>query len=70
MDAYWDRDVILRIRNLLSETWNVTFMLISGDLNTVADALARHAAIHKSPTRVWRLPPSNVVPMLCFDVLA
>ncbi|GAB2216255.1 hypothetical protein Droror1_Dr00024025 [Drosera rotundifolia] len=66
---HWLRNVIMRIKEILNWGWTVVFKYIPRELNTVADAMARQASQDESPMRVWKLPPSFVIPWLCHDLL-
>ena len=67
--TYWASDTIHRIKGMLTWSWEVSFKHISRQHNMVADSLACKASRDGTPFRVWRSPPSYVVPLLCQDAL-
>ncbi|KAL6497326.1 hypothetical protein OROGR_029255 [Orobanche gracilis] len=67
---YWASDTIHRVRSLLAQDWSVTLRYIPRERNLAADCLARQASRDSTTHRVWRLPPSFVVPFLCQEELA
>ncbi|XP_057458837.1 uncharacterized protein LOC130749483 [Lotus japonicus] len=67
---FWHRDVIMQVREMLQSSWQISVRHISRERNMVADALAKFTTRTRCSWRVWRLPPSMVVPLLCQDVLA
>ncbi|KAL6544208.1 hypothetical protein OROGR_010705 [Orobanche gracilis] len=66
----WARDAIVRTRIWLAKDWDVHIAYIPRERNNAADALARQACRDLGQLRVWKLPPSVVIPNLCLDILA
>ena len=62
--SYWAADTICRVKSILAWDWNVTVIAISRDQNLVADALACTASANGSSHRIWRSPPTYVIPFL------
>ena len=62
--GYWAADAILRVKMMLSWDWDISFGVVSRDRNVIADALACKASANGTPHRIWRTPPTFVVPFL------
>lgn len=67
---YWHGDEIEMVRAVLARSWSVTINHIPRERNIVADALAKLALQEGWDWRVWNLPPSMVVPLLCSDLIS
>ena len=70
VSSYWEREIIIRIRTMLSWNWKLMLRHIHRDRNFVADALVRDASLVDYSIRLWTTPPSAVVALLCKDALA
>ena len=69
VSTYWALYTIRRICTMLSWDWRVTLQHIPREENLVVGCLAKQASRDDTPLRIWRLPPSFVVPLLCQEDL-
>jgi hypothetical protein len=62
------KTTISRIRNFLQRNWVVSFACIPRDINQVVDCLAKYGAHDRIPLRIWKYPPSWLIPVLCREL--
>ncbi|XP_057419083.1 uncharacterized protein LOC130713326 [Lotus japonicus] len=67
---HWHGQEISMVRALLARDWDVTLSYVPRDRNVVADALAKLAVQEGWDWKVWSLPPTSVVPLLCHDIVS
>lgn len=69
IDTFWDKEEILKVRQLLQRDWRVSLNCISREKNNTADHLAKLVAREGSFQRIWRQPPSSVYASMYLDAL-
>lgn len=62
VQSYWHPEEILSARAMLARDWSVSVFHLPMEMNMVVDALAKIAVSESWDLKVWKLPPSTVVP--------
>ncbi|XP_057418114.1 uncharacterized protein LOC130712292 [Lotus japonicus] len=69
LDTYWDRELILEVREWLRNDWQVSFTHVPREKNNAADFLVRKASREGSSFQIWGQPPHAIYASLYLDVV-
>ena len=64
---YWDRELIVRLRNTLRKEWKVLIEYLPRDRNNTADFMARQASRDASVHQTWTVPSTSIITALLRD---
>lgn len=64
---FWHGEEIQAARAMLAKNWKVTVRHVPRERNQVADAMAKLAVRERCDWKIWSVPPSDVIPLLCQD---